>query len=80
MGAFIRLFPPTSSVYAAVQTLSCSVDEETTAQELEEIKAFKTQTLQLYLTILDGRSSSVTLISVLRLARTNMFFIYNIYL
>ena len=44
-----------------------AVYPDSSAQELEEIKAFKTQTLQLYLSILDGRSSSVTLISVLRI-------------
>ena len=50
-------------------------------QELEEIRSFRHQTLQLYLTTLDGRTSWSTLIQVLKiLVQTNedrLFVVFN---
>merc|ERR1719367_967750 len=50
-------------------------------QELEEIRSFRHQTLQLYLTTLDGRTSWSTLIQVLKiLVHTNedrLFVVFN---
>ena len=41
--------------------------EEAGEEELAEIRQFRTNTLQLYLSILDGRSSWATLISALKI-------------
>ena len=55
----------------AVNVESNNCDKEL-KQELEEISAFRQQTLQLYLTTLDGRTSWNTLIQVLKiLVQTN---------
>ncbi|XP_023337043.1 ubiquitin carboxyl-terminal hydrolase 34 [Eurytemora carolleeae] len=71
--AFKNISPYSTQYTAAVDELMKLVEEfvkrfpDSTEQEIREIRLFKTQTLQLYLGILDGRSSSVTLISALRI-------------
>ena len=47
--------------------LFVSHNEETTEEERNEIRQFRTSKLQLYLSILDGRTSWGTLISVLKI-------------
>lgn len=47
--------------------LFVSHSEESTEEELAEIRQFRTSKLQLYLSILDGRTSWGTLISVLKI-------------
>ena len=57
------------------------VFQEETKSELEDIRAFRHQTLQLYLSTLDGRTSWSTLIQVLKiLVQTNedrLFVVFN---
>jgi len=71
--AFKNISPYSTQYTAAVDELMKLIEQfvkkypDSSQQELSDIRTFKTQTLQLYLSILDGRSSSVTLISVLRI-------------
>ena len=58
-----------------------SLSDQDAKQEFEEIRGFRHQTLQLYLTTLDGRTSWSTLIQVLKiLVQTNedrLFVVFN---
>lgn len=50
-----------------LMTLFVAKFPDSSEEELQEIRSFRTTTLQLYLSILDGRFSWQTLISVLRI-------------
>ncbi|XP_037090627.1 ubiquitin carboxyl-terminal hydrolase puf-like, partial [Pollicipes pollicipes] len=64
-----------------LMSLFVMVHPDTTEQELREIGAFKRQTLQMYLQVLDARSSWATLISALKILvdtqEDRLFVVYN---
>ena len=80
--AFKNIAPYSSQYSQAVEellkltALFCSKGEACTGEEAREIQQFRTQTLQLYLSILDGRSSWATLISVLKVGKQVMAVVY----
>jgi len=71
--AFKNISPYSTQYSVAVDelmklmTLFVAKFPDSSEEELQEIRSFRTTTLQLYLSILDGRSSWQTLISVLRI-------------
>ena len=71
--AFKNIAPYSTQYAGAVEELMklmqlfVTKSPETSEEEVAEIRQFRTATLQLYLSVLDGRSSWATLISVLKI-------------
>ena len=64
---FSTQYPGAMDELMKLTQLFVNQPEEATEEEAAEIKQFRTNTLQLYLSILDGRTSWGTLISVLKI-------------